>query len=156
MSVVYCFDSSSLLEASVRRYPQANFPGVWKQLDALVTAGRLIVSEQVRDDLKKKDDDIAGWIEERSDPLVQKIDAGQQTAVREILAAHSKLIQAGKQKNASDPWVIALAQTRNAVVVTEEGFGGVNQPRIPYVCQAVGLRVMKVLEVIQAERWEFK
>ena len=55
-----------------------------------------------------------------------------------------------------DPFVIATAQIHTAIVVTgERPSGKLSKPKIPDVCQALGMRCIRILGLIQAEKWSF-
>jgi hypothetical protein len=54
---------------------------------------------------------------------------------------------------AADPFVIAVAEIEGAAVLTEEGPGSVGKPRIPFVCQAYGIKSACLLDVIRSENW---
>jgi hypothetical protein len=61
-----------------------------------------------------------------------------------------------KGRNRADPFVIAVAQLRSATVVTGEGSDGTtNRPKIPYVCDDLGVGCFRFLDVIKAENWVF-
>ncbi len=61
-----------------------------------------------------------------------------------------------KGRNRADPFVIALAQVRDAVVATGEGGdGNAKKPRIPYACEQIGLDCIRFLDVVRAGGWRF-
>lgn len=155
MTQLYCIDTSSLLEAWVRRYPPAAFPALWSRLSDMVEAKTLIAPEEVRLEVEKRESDtLAQWLAERR-PMFHATDVDLAQRVKGLLARHTKLVQAGKNKNLADPWVIALAQRTGAVVVTEEGRGKKDNPKIPDICAAEGIRVIKVVDLIVAAGWRF-
>jgi hypothetical protein len=57
----YSVDTSALLDGWVRYYPPDIFTNLWKGLEALVHDGELQASEEVREELNRKDDDVAEW-----------------------------------------------------------------------------------------------
>ena len=152
---VYCFDTSSLVHAAVRAYPFANFVGLWKRLDHLIDGERMIVPDQVFDDLERQKDDLHEWVKKRSERLVVPIDDAQQLQVAEIMSTFEKLVESGSNRSGSDPWVIALAKIRGAVAVHQESHGTPKKPKIPNVCEHYGVRHMTILEVVKAEGWTF-
>lgn len=88
--------------------------------------------------------------------LFVDLDAAQQAAVAEILAAFPKLIDTRKGRSGADPFVIALARTQGIVVVTGENDDGTtDRPKIPTVCRNFGVRAIKPLDFISENRWVF-
>jgi hypothetical protein len=122
-------------------YPPANFPTVWKNLDALIASGRFHSTSEVKPELQRVHPDVP-------------VDVPVQTAVAEILGRFPRLVGAGT-RSAADPFVIALAKVNGWVVVTEEYVGSAKKPHIPDVCSGFGIRVMRGLDLIQAEKWVF-
>ncbi len=150
---VYCIDTSSLIAAWRERYPPAHFKPFWTWLDELVAQGRLISSEEVAAEITRKDDGLSEWVEEHPDLFVA-LDLEQQECLREIMAVHRLLTKDFRGKNRADAFVIALAKARAAVVVTEEGPGSANKPKIPYVCKSIGVPQIGLLDLIKEEGWE--
>ncbi|MEV4772623.1 DUF4411 family protein [Micromonospora humida] len=155
MSANYSIDTSSIIEAWHRRYPLDAFPGLWQGIDELVSLGRLQASEEVRQELKKKDDELYAWAKERPQ-LFREADLENQLAVRSILQSHPKLVNTQKGRSQADPFVIALARVRKCVVVTNEvALGSLDRPRIPDVCHALGISCINFLGLIRQEKWIF-
>ncbi|MFI5851889.1 DUF4411 family protein [Micromonospora chalcea] len=153
---MYSIDTSSLIEAWHRRYPQDVFPGLWESIDELISLGRLQASEEVRQELKKKDDELFNWAQERPQ-LFCEADVANQIAVRSILQAHPRLVNTQKGRSQADPFVIALAKVRRCTVITNEtALGSLERPRIPDVCGALGIACISVLDFIRAENWTFR
>ena len=76
-----------------------------------------------------------------------------QTEARNILHEFPYLTKQIAGRNSADPFVIALAKSRNYVVVTEEGLGSENKPRIPLVCNHYGIQCINILRMVQNEDW---
>jgi hypothetical protein len=152
--VTYSIDTSSLIEAWERRYPKDCFPSLWERLEVLVQGGRLRASSEVGEELKKKDDGVIKWAKGQAGLFVP-VDEDQQHALISILQAHPKLVDSRKGRSAGDPWVIALALVQGCTVVTEEKSAGLNNPRIPDVCTALGVPCISMLELIRLEKWSF-
>jgi hypothetical protein len=60
-------------------------------------------------------------------------------------------------RNQADPFVIAAALARGAVVVTGEksNAGSDARPKIPYACRALGMPSFSFLDFVQNEGWVF-
>ena len=56
----------------------------------------------------------------------------------------------------ADPFVIGLARARGCVVVTEERLSGnLDKPRIPDVCDAIGVRWLTLVGFVAEQRWTY-
>lgn len=53
------------------------------------------------------------------------------------------------------PFVIALAEQHDLVVVTSEKRGSPDHPKIPLVCEWRGVQCMNVVSFFRAEGWTF-
>jgi uncharacterized protein DUF4411 len=151
---IYSVDTSSLVHGWRRAYRPKNFAPVWERMEALMDEGRLLCSIEVLHDLKKKDDDLHEWCNGRKEKFCVEIDDACQAAVAEIMAAHERLVDTVTGRSGSDPFVIGLAKTikPTMVVVTEEHQGKV---RIPDVCDAQGIRCIRLADLIEEEDWKF-
>lgn len=111
--------------------------------------------DEVRSELSRRDDAIHDWAKSQADlfvPLTPDI----QRAAREVLGAHPRLVGTGGGRNSADPFVIALARARDGVVVTEETLSGnINRPRIPDVCEAMGVPWLNLVRFVQQQGWTF-
>jgi len=153
---VYSVDTSALIDGLERYYPAEAFPALWERVDELIDEGRFLVSEEVWEEVKTKDAVVKAWCEPRKDRLIVPTDAGTTTAVTELLVDHERLVMNMKGRNRADPFVIALAQIKGAVVLTGEGFDGTaNRPKIPYVCSQIGVACLRFLQMIRFEGWRF-
>ena len=82
-------------------------------------------------------------------------DEAIQKRVAEILGKYPRLVDTLKGRSQADPFVIATAMERDAVVVTGEIMGTATKPRIPFVCQAEGIRCITFLEMIRELKLTF-
>ena len=151
----YSFDTSALLDAWTRSYPPDVFPQLWRAIEEGIAAGHFFAAEEVRVEITKKDDSLLKWAKKQRGLFVD-LDAPQQTAVAEVLAQFPRLIDTRKGRSGADPFVIALARTRDAVVVTgENDDGSPDRPKIPTVCRHFGIRAIKPIDFIRENRWVF-
>src|SRR5262245_4712998 len=86
---MYSIDTSTLLGGWVRYYPPDVFGSVWNGLKSLGNGGILVASEEVVEELAKKQDDIWKWTKTELTP--HPMDAEIQLAVADILAVHQRL-----------------------------------------------------------------
>lgn len=153
----YSVDTSALLDGWRRYYPPDVFPALWERLDGLIGLGHFRATEEVLEELKRKDDEIYAWAAERRESLFVPLDEAIQVEVAAILANHKKLVDTRQNRSAADPFVIALARLESCTVVTgERPTGSSERPNIPDVCGALGVRCIGLLELIRSEGWAFR
>jgi len=151
----YSIDTSALLDGWVRYYPPDVFPRLWEELDDLIDRGDLRATDEVFEELRRKDDAVAAWASDRNGLFVA-LDEKIQVAVAEVLADYPKLIDTRANRSAADPFVIALAKVHGCTVVTgEQATGSLQRPNIPDVCGALGLDCVTLLQLLRAEGLRF-
>lgn len=151
----YCVDTSGWLDGWQRHYPPDVFPTLWAKMDELITAGEIISSEEVYFELERKSDDLHGWVKARKQMLVPLDEAIQMRAAL-LLAEYPRLVDTLRGRSKADPFVIATAMERNAVVVTGEIISGnLDKPRIPDVCQVKTIRCINFLQMIRELKLTF-
>jgi hypothetical protein len=150
----YCFDTSSLIECWSRSYPPDIFPGLWLRLDEMIGRGEIRCPDEVREELGRQEDELADWAKARPDLFVP-LGVEIQGATSEILDRHPLLMKATKNRNGADPFVIATGRVLSLTVVTEEKGGTETKPKIPSVCEAVGVPCINVLGFLRDQGWSF-
>lgn len=161
---VYCIDTSSLIECNLK-YPESNFPGLWKRLRQLVDDDRLITTRQVRRELKSKADQAAVWVKDNK-RMVRTPTDEEWIKAQEVRDEFPKLVDPEKEKEDADPFLIGLALVEREkaqawgwnveyVVVSEESTKRRGKDKIPTVCKHYGLRCIRLLQLIQEEGWRF-
>lgn len=154
---IFSLDTSCLIHAWRRAYPLRNFPPFWDRLDELIEAGRLFSSAEVLKEIKRKDDELFEWCQQRSHVFLP-IDDDVQDHVIDIMGTYPKLVDTTKGRSGADPFVIGLARMKGAgwAVLSEESPGKLTSPKIPDVCNAEGIRCVRLVELIQEEDWIFR
>jgi len=61
MSDIYCLDTSALVNPWRKMWPPDLAPLYWEGVAALALEGRIILTEEVREELLHKDDELASW-----------------------------------------------------------------------------------------------
>jgi len=150
----YSIDTSSFLEAWVRRYPIDIFPSLWDGLEKLIESGRLVMSAEVLKELKPKDDGAHDWARTKSG-LVVPVDPIQDRHVAAVLSKTPKLVNTIKGRSKADPFVIALAVAKSATVVCQEDEGTDEKPRIPYACSHFKVPCISFLDLIRDQEWKY-
>jgi len=152
----YSIDTSALLDGWHRYYPPDIFPPLWAKLEALIRAGDLRATEEVLQELLRKDDEVAEWATKNRELFVP-VDEEIQLALAEILGRFDRLVNTQRNRSMADPWVIALAKVHEATVVTGEvPSGNLSRPKIPDVCQELEIPCMNLLRLFREERWVFQ
>lgn len=153
--MLFSFDTSSLLNGRRDLLPPNVFGSVWQRIEVAIADGEVRAVDVVRDELSKRDDEVLRWAK-RQDGLFVALDGDVQHATREVLDVHPKLMGKGGGRNEADPFVIALAITAGATVVTEETkSGNLDRPRIPDVCDALGVAWTGIVGFLQQQGYSF-
>ncbi|MFH0829275.1 MAG: DUF4411 family protein [Candidatus Kerfeldbacteria bacterium] len=148
-------DSSALIYAWGYAYPLEAFGGFWENLEGLGREGRLLVSEEVLEEVQRKDDGLHKWLKQR-DSLVASHTGEVQLAVKEILKSHRLLLNAGTGKSGGDPFVVAVARVHGCCVVSEEQVSdSPKRIKIPNVCRDYRVKCIPLVRMILAEGWRF-
>ena len=152
--MIYCVDTRSLIAAWQERYPIENFPKFWDRMDALIKDGRLISPIEVFNEIKKRSDELHGWLKSRKEDMFRELDDDVQIEVTNVLKQFPRLVADKKLRTSADPFVIALARITGHQLVTEEKpTGSLSRPNIPDVCAQLSLSTIGILQVIQREKW---
>jgi hypothetical protein len=152
----YSFDTSSLLNGQRDLLPPKTFPTLWDNIEEMIRSGTIRCVDLVSEELSAREDDVHRWAKSQSDlflPLTHDV----QREVREVLAEHPKLVGISNGRSGADPFVIALARAYDGVVVTEETLSrSAKKPKIPDVCEAMGVRHLNLLAFVQEQEWVFR
>ncbi len=155
---VYCIDTSILID--LKKYPRDIF-GVWESIEDLVAKGLAIAPRQVREELKKWDDELYQWAV-RQRRMFKALTREQTKCVAAIVGEFPELAHTERRVEAADPFVIALAlaEKRESLfgtdyaVVTSEGWKP-GKKKIPNACERFGLRCLGLFDFMRAEGWTF-
>lgn len=153
--LLYSFDTSVMINGRRDLLPPDLFPTLWTKIEGMIAAGAIRAVDVVRDELGRKDDATTKWATNQAD-LFLPLDEDIQVATREVLAEHRKLVGKGGQRNLADSFVIGLARARGGIVVTQETrTNNLERPRIPDVCEAMGVRCVDLVGFIRDQGWTF-
>ena len=151
---IYSIDANAMIYAWIEAYRPESFASFWQRLDELIEAGRARISEEVLEEVRRKEDGLYAWLHARSKAIVPHTDDVQANVTR-ILATHPLLVKQRKNRSGADPFVIAVAMCERATVVSQEGSGSDSTPKIPDVCKAYGIPLIRLGGLISAEGWRF-
>lgn len=151
----YSIDTSAILDGWIRSYPPDVFPPLWTKIEEMISNNELKATEEVKEELSKKDDATYQWARALNSFFVP-IDTGIQLKVTEILNKFRRLVDTRRNRSTADPFVIALAQMGNATVITgEKPTGNLDKPNIPDVCRYYQIPFISLLDLIRIEGWIF-
>lgn len=144
----YVLDTNVLINMQ-RHHPLDVFGSLWAKMAAVIDEGAVISCEEVLDELTIGNDDLLDWAKQRNEAFVPSGVETQQI-VRDILKKHPSLVTGSRKANSADPFVIALAKIKDCTLVSDETRAGVGQPaKIPNVCEAYGVRVIKYVDFLR-------
>lgn len=151
----YSFDTSAFINGRRDIYKPPMFEPIWDAIAHMIGDGQVLAVDEVKRELKRKDDDVSLWARTKRGlfvPLAHDI----QQATKEVLAACPRLMaQHGASRNSADPFVVGLALARDGSVVTQEMPGNSDKrPRIPDACAAVGVRCMTLPDFVSEQGWQ--
>lgn len=157
MSTIYVIDSNALIDLNWRRYPEDLFGSLHRLVDELVTAHRLVSTEEVYRELEKQDDEAHAWCKKRRDIFAPSADEALQRRLIAVLERTPTIVDPRRpHKNAADPWLVALAlHVRGAVVTEETSNPGARVARLPDVCAMERVPCIGLLDLMRRERWSF-
>lgn len=158
-TVPYSIDSSSLMDWQARYYPTDVFAGIVTRIDGMVAENRFLAPALVREEIGVVGTpDLKEWARSRSGLFVPT--AELLAAARGIQGRFPGLIDPKAEFEEADAYVIALAQMRGGIVVTQETSAAEkNKPKrsayIPDVCREMGIFCISFLGFIRREGWRF-
>ena len=151
----FVLDSSFLIKLH-RDQPIELYPSLWDRVSELLANGGAVIPREADREMQDKDDDLRRWLRERSAAVVET-SVEELEIVRGIAERHPAWVQGAK--NAADPFVIAAALTRGAVVVTDERPSGRGTEDrnlwIPTVATELDVECVLATELIRRCGWRF-
>jgi hypothetical protein len=158
VAAFYSFDTSSFLNGRRDILLREVFRSFWSNVEAMIAGGRIRAVDVVRDELVRRGEaDVHAWAINEACLFVSLSD-DVQLATKQVLRVHPKRVGVGVggQRNGADPFVIGLANARTGIVVTGEiPSGRLETPRIPDVCEALGIPWRTLVGVARDEGWTF-
>lgn len=148
----YSFDSGAIINGRRDIFMPKTFAALWTRIEGMIATGQVRAVDEVKLEVVKKDDDAAEWAKAQTGffvPLTTDI----QLAAKQVLAVHPRLLGIGGPRNGADPFVIALALAWGGTVVTQETPRNITKPRIPDVCDAMGIRWLTLPQFVDEQGW---
>ncbi len=103
---IYNFDTSAFI-AFQTLYPMDMFPQVWEKLDELFRKKRAYFIEEVRNEIQKRDDDVARWLKKRESYGMKSQTTEDFLKAKEVVVSNQGLIDVNAIQTSADPFVIA-------------------------------------------------
>lgn len=138
----------------MKNYRIKSFPSFWSNIDELIDDGVIAAHVEVLRELEKQEDELYDWAKARLH-LFREIDEHIESAVRKISKQFPTLVDYRRDRSGADPWVIALAFVEGAAVVSDENRGKRDKPKIPDVCEKLGIRHVRVADLIEEQGWQY-
>lgn len=167
--LIYVLDSSALIAMQNELWPVYHFPPVWRKLDDLADAGRVLVCEAVKEECK--DDELRGWFAKHPHMIVgpsTEMEFSMKRVMKDLQSKAKKLVDYETGKSGADPFVVACAMAHNVkegghfcsgrFVVVHHEASAANSPRkvnIGDVCAWYGITCLKALDILEKENWVF-
>lgn len=155
--MIYCIDACSLISAWKDNYPPDHFQTLWDKLDSLIDEGRLLSSKEVLLELERQDDNLHLWAEARQSIFLEA-DIQTQRCVSQIVTAFPTFVPETSPDGVwADPYLIAISKTRRCILVTGEKLAGpgAKRPKIPNICNEMGIQWCTIIGLIRLEGWQF-
>lgn len=151
----YSFDSGVFINGRRDIFIPSTFPGMWSHIEQMIALGQVHAVDEVKREVTRHDDETARWARAQKGlfvPLTRDV----QEATSRVLERHPKLISLGSNRNSADPFVVGLAMAQDGTVVTQETASGkLHKPRIPDVCDAMGVPWMTLPQFVAQQGWTF-
>jgi Domain of unknown function (DUF4411) len=143
----------------------ATFPSVWRNMAALVEAGRLLAPHAVLEEIRRGDDELVEWADSHRH-MFRATDQTLLDKVKEVLRQFPDLVDPLKEEEDADPYVVAqailevegqtdlLKEPTMCGVVTQE-HRRLGRTRIPHACSHYAIECFDFRELFKRENWQF-
>lgn len=140
-------------------YSKDRMPELWKHIESLIEAGRIVATKEVYDELENHaSPDLKDWLENHKS-MFQLTDQqiGYADNIINTLYSEYKEGYRPQVQDAADPFVVATALCHNATVLSQENTQQphdpkqVNGPKIPTVCDAYNVPCVNIEHFILKE-----
>jgi len=147
---IYAIDTCSLIDAS-KNYMlgKKSFNFIWEKFAEMFETGNLISNIEIYKEIK--DDDLLNWIKDYKHCFLDSCKDIQEE-VKSILDKYPNIIDVINNKSGADPFLIATAKVKNAIVVTNEKIVPDKSKRIkiPNVCQSINIECIDLVTFINS------
>ena len=143
---MYILDTNFFIDANKFHLPIEQNADFWGWIVSLAEDSTISIPQAVCEELLKGNDDLAKWVDEHKEKLVDPTKSFAQ--IREVMEnGYGSIDEVITERLKADPWVIAHALEVSGKVVTGEKPGNQTAPhnkKIPSVCQALGVPYLTI------------
>jgi len=157
---LYSLDTSALMDWQARYYPLDVFVGLSSAFEALMLGGRCAAVQLVREEINSVGTPgLQAWAKNHADlfvPMTPDLQASGSAIERN----YPDLLDPKGLHESADAYIIALAQRRDGIVVSQETSADEKRnPKkkhfVPDVCRALGVPCINLLGLMRREKWVF-
>jgi hypothetical protein len=155
---LYAVDANVFMDWQFRHYPTDIFPSILTRIDSLIGEKRFYSPALVDEELRKVGTpELTAWSDAHPDVWVPN--AGVLAATLAIKARFPGLLDPKAEFVEADAYVIALAQIRDGIVVTQETPASEKRKParpmyIPDVCRELGVHCITLQGLMRREGWK--
>jgi hypothetical protein len=152
------FDTSAFIV--LKHYYRQSFPTLWTGLEELVDGGILVSTREVFNELQSYNDAdyIQTWAIDHKEIFVTPTNDELEfvAGIFQVQHFHALISQKATLRGTpvADPFVVAAAAIKDAIVVTQESLK-LNAAKIPNVCEHFGIPCIKLEEFMAEQNWNF-
>lgn len=150
---IYCLDTSSMIFARNEAYPPRAFKNLWLRIERVIDDQSLMMPEEVLGELYIGADEAYKYAKSKNG-FVVSLDTYQINAAQTLVNKYPNMVNYNTWKNSADPFLIALAQVRKAVVITQEKVRNEEQLRVPNICRWNGVRCINFVDFLAEQEWD--
>ena len=157
----YCLDTNCFIEPWNSFYSYKSHKSYWEDFVLPeIMAGRLIVLDEVYQELSRKEDDLFKWLKghkiKDSDVLI-KTDKDLLLQVQGLLEKYPRLVDSRRGRSDADPFLVEYSKGNTIPLVTlEMPSNNPNKPKIPDVCKEESVECISFYEYIDRAGISFK
>ncbi len=156
----FCIDTDALITLKTF-YPKKEpaFKAIWEEIEKLIKEGNMFTIKFVEEEIKKyqgKDDFLKKWVKARKKHFIVPVNGEIWEAGQKIIREHPELLDQKKLANnepEADPFLIALAYSRGATIITQENKEKPN--KIPTVASYYQIRCISLFEFFNEQGLTF-
>lgn len=145
-------------------YSKSRMPELWEHIEKLVNEGRIVATKEVYDELiDHASDGLRAWLEDHKTIFtLSEQQVGYADDIINKVYSKYKNGYRPEVKDAADPFVVAIALTHNATVLSQEQKQDphdpalVNGPKIPTVCAEYQVECVNIEEFITKEGFSIR
>lgn len=155
---MYSLDTSFFMDWQARYYPVDVFRSLQDSIERLIATGECVAVSLVREEIDAVGTpDLRSWAKKNSGLFVP-LSPDIQGAGARIEARYPDLLDSKSMYQSADAYVIALAQLRGGVVVSQETSAAEKRKAtkdhyIPDVCRELGVACINLLGLMRREGW---